>query len=139
MSAKLSLKVESRRDELENIFGAVAGMAQQEAWSPELVFRVNLALEELVLNIMDYGFDEGLHEIEITLTSDADALTIEIVDGGRPFDPLKDAPQPDVDAPVEDRPVGGLGVHLVRTLMDQMHYRREKGKNHLTLVTRRGE
>lgn len=139
MSAKLSLKVESRRDELDNIFGAVAGMAQQEAWSPELVFRVNLALEELVLNIMDYGFDEGLHEIEITLTSDADALTIEIVDGGRPFDPLKDAPQPDVDAPVEDRPVGGLGVHLVRTLMDQMHYRREKGKNHLTLVTRRGE
>ena len=139
MSAKLSLKVESRRDELENIFGAVAGMAQQEAWSPELVFRVNLALEELVLNIVDYGFDEGLHEIEITLTSDADALTIEIVDGGRPFDPLKDAPQPDVDAPVEDRPVGGLGVHLVRTLMDQMHYRREKGKNHLTLVTRRGE
>jgi anti-sigma regulatory factor (Ser/Thr protein kinase) len=139
LSAKLSLKVESRRDELDNIFGAVAGMAQQEAWSPELVFRVNLALEELVLNIMDYGFDEGLHEIEITLTSDADALTIEIVDGGRPFDPLKDAPQPDVDAPVEDRPVGGLGVHLVRTLMDQMHYRREKGKNHLTLVTRRGE
>lgn len=139
MSAKLSLKVESRRDELDNIFGAVAGMAQQEAWSPELVFRVNLALEELVLNIMDYGFDEGLHEIEITLTSDADALTIEIVDGGRPFDPLKDAPHPDVDAPVEDRPVGGLGVHLVRTLMDQMHYRREKGKNHLTLVTRRGE
>ena len=139
MSAKLSLKVESRRNELENIFAAVEGMADQEAWPPELVFRVNLALEELVLNIMDYGYDEGVHEIEITLTSEADALTIEIVDGGRPFDPLKDAPEPDVNAPIEDRPIGGLGVHLVRTMMDQMHYRREKGKNHLTMVTRRGE
>ena len=139
MSATLSLKVGTKHSELEHIVAAVEGMAEREAWPPAMFFRVNLALEEMVINIMDYGYDEGLHEIEITLTSESDTLTIEIVDDGRPFDPLQDAPHPDVDTPVEDRPVGGLGVYLVRTMMDQMHYRRERGKNHLTMITRRGE
>jgi anti-sigma regulatory factor (Ser/Thr protein kinase) len=103
------------------------------------VFRVNLALEELGLNIMNHGHDEGTHEIEIDLISDADSLTIEIRDDGKPFDPLNDAPTPDLDSPVGVRTPGGLGVHLVRTMMDELSYRREQGKNHVTLVSRRGE
>ena len=139
LSAKLVLTIETRPDELETIAAAVEDLGKRERWSPALVYRVNLALEELGLNIMNHGHDEGLHEFEITLISEADALTIEIVDDGRPFDPLNDAPQPDTGAPIEDRPIGGLGVHLVRTMMDEMHYRRESGRNHLTLVTRRAE
>ena len=139
MSTKLSLKIEAKHDELERIVAAIEDLARQESWPPALLFRVNLVLEELGLNIMDYGVDNGLHEIEITLTSEEDSLTIEITDDGRPFDPLNDAPTPDLDAPIEDRRVGGLGIHLVRTMMDEMHYRREPGKNRLTLVTRRSE
>ena len=139
MSAKLVLKIETRREELDTITAAVEDLGQREGWPPDLVYKVNLGLEELGLNIMDHGHDQGLHEIEITLISEADALTIEIVDDGRPFDPLNDAPLPDTNAPIEDRPVGGLGVHLVRTMMDEMHYRRESGRNHLTLVARRAE
>ena len=67
--------------------------------------------------------------------SDENSLTIEIVDDGRPFDPLTDAPKPDVNAELEDRNIGGLGIHLVRKMMDDVRYRREEGKNHLTLVT----
>ena len=137
MSSKLSLTIKSNRDELDRIIAAVEDLGQRENWPPDLVFRVNLVLEEMGLNIMDHGLDDGLHDIEITLTSDEDVLTIDIMDDGRPFDPLSDAPAPDLDAPIEDRRVGGLGVYLVRNMMDEMTYRREDDKNHLTLVTRR--
>ena len=80
---------------------------------------------------------KGLHEFEITLTSEADVLRIEVTDDGRPFDPLNEAPEPDLDASVDDRQVGGLGIHLVRTMVDEMSYRREQDKNHLTLVARK--
>ena len=139
MKSKLSLKVETQRDELSNIIAAVEDMAERENWPPELVFRVQLAIEEVVLNVMDYGYDDGIHEFEVIITSEADSLTIEVVDGGRPFDPLHDASIPDLEASVEERKVGGLGIHLVRTMMDQVNYRREQGRNHLTLVARKAE
>lgn len=139
MSAKLLLKVATRLDELERIASAVEDLGQQEDWPTDLVFRVNLVLEELGINIMNYGHDDGLHEFEIALTSEADAVTIEITDDGRPFDPLNDATLPDVTAPIEDRTVGGLGIHLVRTMMDDLSYRREQCKNHLVMIIRRAE
>lgn len=139
MSATLSLKVENRHDELDRITAAVEDFGEQESWSPALIFRVNLVLEELGLNVMDYGYDDGLHEFEIVLTSEPDTLTIEIIDDGRPFDPLSDTPPPVLEGSIEDRPIGGLGVHLVRELMDELHYRREQGRNHLTLATRKME
>ena len=141
MSAKLSLNIERSHDELGRITDAVDGLSHRESWSNDLLFRVHLVLEELVLNIIDYGLDDGNedHELEVVLTSEDDNLTIEITDDGIPFDPLKDAKIPDTDAPLEDRPIGGLGVHLVRTMMDEVSYRREDGKNHLTLVARREE
>ena len=137
MSGKLSLKLESSVEELHTITAAVEEFADAERWSPGLAFRVNLVLEELGLNIINHGRTDGLHEIEITLTSKPESLTIEIVDNGRPFDPRKDAPKPDTTAGVEERPIGGLGVHLVRSIMDELHYRREGGRNYLTLVKER--
>jgi anti-sigma regulatory factor (Ser/Thr protein kinase) len=141
MSAKLTLNIERSHDELGRITDAVDDLGHKEGWSNDLLFRVHLVLEELVLNIIDYGFDDGKdeHDLEVVLVSDDDALTIEITDDGIPFDPLTDAKKPDVDAPLEDRPIGGLGVHLVRTMMDEVTYEREDGKNHLTLVARRNE
>ena len=137
MSARLSLTVKTQLEELARITTAVEEFGEQEEWPPALVFHVNLALEELGMNIMNHGYDEGIHEFDITLISDDDAVTIEIVDDGRPFDPLHDPKEPDVGAAIEDRPIGGLGVFFVREMMDEMRYRREEGKNHLTLVSRR--
>ncbi len=137
MSGKLLLTVKTQAEELARITAAVEEFGEQEDWPPDLVFRVNLALEELGMNIMNHGHDKGLHEFDITLISEDDTLTIEIVDDGRPFDPLHDAKQPDVGAAIEDRPIGGLGIYFVREMMDEMHYRHEDGKNHLTLVSRR--
>ncbi len=137
MSAQLNLTIETNREELARIVSALEEFGEQESWTPDLIFRVNLVIEEWVLNVMDYGYDGGENEIELKLTSEPDSLTIEIVDAGKPFDPLHDAPEPDLDSSIEDRPVGGLGVYMVRTMMDQTHYRREEGKNHLTLVALR--
>ncbi|MDE2817363.1 MAG: ATP-binding protein [Chloroflexota bacterium] len=135
MSTELRLKVETRHDELDRVTAAIEDFALEADWPLDLAFKVNLALEEIVINVMNYGHDDGLHEIDITLTTEEDSLTIEIVDDGRPFDPLHDAPIPDVNAELEDRNIGGLGIHFVRKMMDDVRYRREEGKNHLTLVT----
>ena len=137
MSAELSLTVKTAHHELERIVAAIENLAEEDDWPPDLLFRVNLVLEELGLNIMDYGHDDDTHDFEISLTSEGDSVTIEIVDGGRPFDPLNDAPAPDLTSGIADRRVGGLGVHFVRTLMDDVQYERSSGKNRLKMVTRK--
>ena len=134
LATELHLKVETKQDELDRVSTAIEDFGLQADWPMDLVFKVNLALEEVVINVMNYGHDDGLHEIEISLFSDENALTIEIVDDGRPFDPLHDAPRPNVTGELEDRNIGGLGIHLVRKIMDDVRYRREQGKNHLTMV-----
>ena len=137
MSANLHMKIETRLDELSRVFDAVRDFGERQDWPTDTVYLIDLALEELTLNTMNHGHDGGIHEIEIALKSEPDAITIEITDDGRPFDPLSDAPEPDVGAAMEDRAIGGLGIHLVRTMMDEMSYRREGNKNHITLITRK--
>ena len=135
----LILKVLSDREELDRITESIEAFAEEEEWPPDLLFRINLVLEELVLNIMDYGHDDNEHEIEIALSSSSDAVTINITDEGHAFDPMTDAPEPDTTGPVETRSIGGLGVHLAKEMMDEMAYRRENGRNYLSLVSRRTE
>lgn len=144
MSEKLSLKFEpasgsSQDDVLRHIAGEVEELGQREAWPDSLVFKVNLVLEEVGINILSYGGEAGgpWPEFEIVINSEEDALTIEVSDEGRPFDPFKDAPKPSLDAPIEDRTIGGLGVHLVKTMMDDTSYQHSGGRNRLTMVTRR--
>ena len=138
MSANLTLNMEARLDEIERIHTAVDILAEAEGWEPELLFQIKLVLEEMGTNIVKYGYDEGgEQEFRITLMSESRALTMEIMDNGKPFDPFADSPPPDLDSSVEERPIGGLGVHLVRKLMDEAHYRREDGMNKVTLIKHR--
>ena len=140
MSARLSLRMKLRAEELTRVAAAVSEFAGAQEWPPEMEFQINLVLEELGLNIINHGHDdpEG-REVEFEIVSEAESVTIEIADDGRPFDPMTEAPAPDTESDLEDRPVGGLGVHLVRTMMDEARYRREGEKNRLTLVKRRVE
>ncbi len=144
MSETVYLKIEpdseaSNADNLLYIQGKVEELGLREEWPDSLVFKVNLVLEELGLNILSYG-GAGVDrspEIEITLVSEDDSLTIEVSDDGRPFNPLEDAAVPDVEALLDERSVGGLGVHLVRTMMDDLSYRRAEGRNLLKMVTKK--
>ena len=144
MSEKLSLKFEpasgsSQDDILQHIASEVEELGQRESWPDSLVFKVNLVLEEVGINILSYGGETGgpWPEFEIVIASEDDSLTIEVSDEGRPFDPFNDAPKPSIDAAIEDRNVGGLGIHLVKTMMDDTSYQHSGGRNRLTMVARR--
>ena len=105
-----------------------------------MTFRVNLVLEELAMNIISHGGDEDGRTpgIEINIASRRDELRIEVTDNGRPFDPLKDVPAtPVIDENTEIAPVGGIGLHLVRSMMDSLSYRHEGGRNRLAMTARR--
>ena len=94
---------------------------------------VSLVMEELITNSIKYGYgDTNEHIITIELEIANAAITIAVEDDGRPFNPLQ-APQPDISSSLEDRETGGLGIHLIRELSDEIFYRRNGAVNRLTL------
>ena len=139
MSSTLALQVETRLEELPRIAAAVDQLAEQEEWPPGMAVRVNLVIEEFGINVMTYGYDEGVHTFVINLRSDGGLLTIEIIDDGKPFNPLDEAPEPDTESSIEDRPIGGLGLFLVKSLTEDLRYRRADSKNHSTMGMRMSE
>lgn len=132
----VSLKITPSLDQLERITAVVEDLGERDDWPPDLIFKVNLVLDELWVNVVHYSGATG--EVEVSLDTDADEVRLEIADDGRPFDPLSEAVEPDLDAALEERPIGGLGIFLVREMMDELHYRREDGKNRLAMVKRKG-
>ncbi len=137
MTAKLSLKIEASPDALDRINDELESLSRQEEWPSDLFFTTNLVVEELGLNVINHAYRGQSGEFEIIITSEEQAITVEIIDNGPPFNMLQDAPAPDVEAEIEERPVGGLGIHLVKTMMDELHYKRDQERNHLILVKRR--
>lgn len=137
MADRLSLNLESSLESLGQIEQAVAAFGAEQGWPADLLFHVQLVLDELATNVINHGYGESGHAFQVMVESKPQAVRIEVVDEARPFDPLQDAPQPTTDASVEEREVGGLGVHIAKQLMDEMEYRRENGRNHLTLVKNR--
>jgi serine/threonine-protein kinase RsbW len=90
-------------------------------------------LDEVVANIINHGYDDTAeHQIRVTLAFDGSELGIRVEDDGRAFDPLQ-APPPDLDLPLEERPVGGLGIHIVRSVMDAVEYQRDGDRNVLIM------
>ena len=123
---------------LPRIVAFVEEMAELDDWAPDLVLRSNLILEELILNTLTHGRTSGLSNIEVTLESGVGSVTITVVDDGAAFDPLHDKPTPDTELPLQERSIGGLGLHLIRTMAEDLVYKHADGKNHLTLVARAG-
>lgn len=98
-----------------------------------VAIQMNLAMEEAVVNVMSYAYPEGTEGLVTIEATDADhVLTFTITDSGKPFDPTAKA-EVDTTLSAEERPIGGLGIHLVRQLMDSVNYERSDGKNILTL------
>lgn len=94
---------------------------------------MQVALDEILSNILRNGFGDGQpHRVEVTLMVDARTLTAVIEDDCAPFDPLA-VPAPDLRGSLQQRRVGGLGIHFVRTLMSRVTYRRVRARNHLVL------
>lgn len=134
MQAAIALK--NDLSELERLAEGLQAFVAANGLSDKTLFAVNLALEELVTNTISYGFtDDRPHVIDISLRLDGDDLHVRVEDDAVAFNPLENA-APDLGAPLEDRPIGGLGVHLVRTLMDGVHYAREGARNIVSMRKR---
>ena len=105
---------------------------------PATAYAVNLSVDELLTNTISYGYEDGgEHRIDLTIRLDGDVLAVEISDDGIEFAP-DSADDPDTAASIEDRPIGGLGIFLTRQMMDSFDYRRDEGRNIVTLTKKTG-
>jgi sigma-B regulation protein RsbU (phosphoserine phosphatase) len=121
-------------DELGRLAAIVDEFIEQQGLPERISFNFNLCLDELITNIVSYGYDDDQrHEIHVGLALEDGALVCRIVDDAREYDPFVEAPEPDLDAGVDDRPIGGLGVFLVKEFMDRTEYRRDGNRNVVTL------
>jgi anti-sigma regulatory factor (Ser/Thr protein kinase) len=107
--------------------------ATQHDISGRLRYHLLVSIEEILTNIIKYGFDEeGVHPIHITFRRVEEQIEMEFEDRGREFNPLEIG-EPDLDIPLEERKLGGLGIHLVKKMVDEARYRREGDRNILLL------
>ena len=119
--------------DIEHISQRVQVFGEKHGYSSELIFQLTLALEEILTNVMTHGYDDqDTHDITVRVSCGDGEVTAEVEDDGRPFNPLEASPT-DLVSPVEIRPVGGLGLHLVRSFVETVEYRREGQKNYLVL------
>jgi anti-sigma regulatory factor (Ser/Thr protein kinase) len=130
----LQVTVKNNNEEIPLLHDRVENLGQRIGLSPMVLNAVNVSLEEVLVNLNSYGYaDRHEHAIEIRIALEEDGrLRIEVEDDGRFFNPL-DAPEPDVTKPLEARPIGGLGLFLVRNLMDELSYQRHRDRNLLIM------
>jgi anti-sigma regulatory factor (Ser/Thr protein kinase) len=135
-SAVLEIILQNRPEEKRRLLAALEDFvgAQQ---LPKPVFRAaDLVLEEHLTNVMNYAYDDGReHEIQVRLEAGPAQLVIEVEDDGRAFDPTL-APAVDTSLPLDQRPVGGLGIHFIRRCMDEVRYQRRANRNVLRMIKR---
>ena len=118
--------------EIPKLHREVENFGQKCSLSSKTLFELNLILEEVLANVIFYAYgDNQVHEIVVRAGLRDGELVIEVEDDGRPFNPQ--IPPPDLDRLLEQRKVGGLGLHLVRELTSSIEYGRREEKNHLVM------
>lgn len=132
LSAANDLGEIGRLAELVDSFCADNGLGEAVAHA------FNLSIDELLTNTISYGYDDTeTHQITVTLTAFGDRMTATIQDDARAFDPTQ-SETPDIEADLDDRPIGGLGLFFVREMMDEISYERVGAFNRITLTKRVG-
>lgn len=134
MQKIFSILLKNDQEEIIRLTKFIDKFGKENNITVDALYEINLALDEIITNIISYGFKDSLeHFISIEGTLQNNSLEIKIEDDGFPFDPLS-APEPDLDSTIDERQIGGLGIHLVKTLMQKISYKREKEKNILILI-----
>ncbi len=135
MEARSELHLTLDKDEPRRVAEAFEGMAVEHGVPMDVAFKFQLALDELLTNVVAYAFDEPSDPvITVVLHLTDSGIQAVIKDNGRPFNPLRDAPAPELDLSAEDRAVGGLGIHLTKAFVETLDYERKDGWNRLSLV-----
>ena len=130
---KYSFELKSNLSELETLCQNLNKFAKVTGLSEACITDINICLDELFTNIISYGFVDDLeHIIRFTINVTNNVLTLNIEDDGIPFNPLEKK-DPEIPDDLIDVGIGGLGIHIVRKLMDDLSYKRKQGKNKLTI------
>jgi anti-sigma regulatory factor (Ser/Thr protein kinase) len=130
MSATVELSISADVGEIARVQEAVAVLAGDHVLSARAAHALAVALDELLSNVILHGYADASSgkSVFVRIAREASEVTVEIVDQARPFDPTKSDP-PDLDGELEDREIGGLGLHLVRTLVRGLSYDRSENEN----------
>ena len=128
------IKITNRLEEVPQMMASIEDICTEEGIDEMTILGINLALEEAVVNVVNYAYPEGtVGDIEMEVNADAKAITFILRDHGKPFDPTA-AKEFDITLSAEERQIGGLGIHLIRNYMDEVKYDYCDGQNVLTLV-----
>ena len=134
METKRRLTLANEVAELARLAGVTEAFLEAHSVPPGPSYKVQLALEEVVTNVIKYGFDDdGAHEIEVSMAIQKGSIELAVQDDGHEFDPLRDAPSPDLELSLEERSIGGLGLHLVRQMVDRVTYQRQGNCNRIEM------
>jgi anti-sigma regulatory factor (Ser/Thr protein kinase) len=133
------LCIEPRTAEISRLIDWVEAGCRDDDVATDIAFKMKLALEEAVMNVISHAFLGWPlpHKITVRLEIGADNIAAEIIDNGRPFDPTA-APGPNLALPLDQRHPGGLGIHLMRSMTDRMRYQRSESSNILRMEKKRG-
>ena len=135
----MRIELLNKLEELENVVTALENFFESADISLAVAQSVELALDELLNNIISYGYlDSNNHKITVELSIEENELQLVISDKGIPFNPFE-RQTPELNSPIEEREIGGVGIHLVKNVMDSYSYQRLGKRNIVTLTKKLNE
>jgi anti-sigma regulatory factor (Ser/Thr protein kinase) len=139
MEVLLKKRYPARLEYLQQFMEAISDCAKEQGFNQKRISEIELAAEEALVNIFNYAYQGNEGDVEVICKLDPqDRLIIEILDSGVPFDMLS-LGEPDTTADISERKVGGLGIFLIRKLMDDVQYQHEGTKNVLSLIVNKSK
>ena len=138
MSTHKTVRITNQRDQIDTVRKFFDDYSKENKLTEKTVHDIQMALDELLTNIVNYGYeDTDEHQIDIHFGVNDDAVKVEIVDDSKPYNILE-KDNPDISLSMEDKPIGGLGIFLIKKLMSNVDYYTEEGKNHLVIIKELG-
>jgi anti-sigma regulatory factor (Ser/Thr protein kinase) len=120
-------------DRLDDVFSFIDNAMRESLPDKEQQNNVKMAVEEIFVNIAQYAYPSGEGDVTVSVSVTPDKLVIEFKDSGTPYNPLA-KPDPDMSLPADKREVGGLGIYMVKNIMDEVSYEYRDGQNVLTIA-----
>jgi serine/threonine-protein kinase RsbW len=136
MEVLADIIVPAKMEGLKGLVKAATESALQFGLAGESLFAVELVTEEALVNVFNYAYPQTEGNLHLRCMGDGDRFIIEVTDWGVPFDATVQ-PDPDVTSPLEERPIGGYGIYLIKKMTDEMRYSRDDGRNILSLLIKK--
>lgn len=130
----MKLRLKNDINEITRLGDEIEAFGSENGLNLDLVFTLNFILDEIVTNVIMYAYPKGTENyIDVVFILEGDFLIIQVIDEGKEFNPIN-AKTPNLTSDIDEREIGGLGIHLVKNMIESMEYKRENSKNILVLI-----